>query len=759
MRDEAPARRERWIGLLGPLVPALFALACAIFPVTDTDVWWHLSAGRWMWEHGSIPRFDPFCLSSLGKPWLDAQWGFQLLVYGLWNLGGVPALVLAKAAAVAAIFALSLARGWTSKSAPFLFALGVFAAFHARHLADIRPVWITALGLAVQYRVLRDHLDARAASGRGIPWIPLLLAQFVMVQMQGLHWLGPAQYAVMLAAAGARPKRAEFLTGAALALACLANPYGLRGALFPLQLFARILPAGGNVFSSEVAENVPFWRWLFENPSAALPFVGMGVVGGGLLAWTRARGLRVETALFLMYALLGALAQRNLVFFVLGFLWVSARAIPALTREARPGAARRAAALFVGAWGVASVAGHAFDLRESGRWELPGSWETPFRFPSGATAYLRAHPLRGPMFNEMRHGGYLGWHLGPEVRPFIDGRMILHDAAFMREFLGLFDHPERFEDYHRRHGISIVVLPIGEDDRYLPLAASLAADGAWTLLYCDGADVLVARPEAWSAASAPARWTPHAGADAAEARFGANPWLLARARARLSTFEARVAFEASKGRSTLRGVLAIERETAERFPEAAAPSLSLPDSLEAWRLVLQAEGFEGLSDSARAETLARFFFDRVGLRSVDAGDDLRLSLPSRVLRDREGSCVGLSLLLMALAERLGVDARPVFLPGHVFVRLESGSGEWRNVELLRGGLRRSDAFYVEAFRLPPGSRPIQGTPQEALAPLLFNRGNASLNAGDAEAALGDYRAALRLRPGFPEARRAEAAVR
>ena len=76
-----------------------FAILCGLFPMTDTDVWWHLSAGRWIWEHRAIPGADPFCVSSLGRPWMDAQWGFQLLIYAIRKLGGSFALVLAKSLA------------------------------------------------------------------------------------------------------------------------------------------------------------------------------------------------------------------------------------------------------------------------------------------------------------------------------------------------------------------------------------------------------------------------------------------------------------------------------------------------------------------------------------------------------------------------------------------------------------------------------------------------------------------------------------
>jgi hypothetical protein len=762
---------------LGQALLVAFVLACGIFPMTDTDVWWHLSAGRWIWEQRALPRVDPFCASSLGRPWLDAQWGFQLLLYPLWKLGGGLALVLAKSLAFAAIFALVFARGWTLRTAPFLFALGTFAAFHARHLADVRPVWVTVLLLAWQYRLLRDHLDGRAR----LPWAGLVASQLVMTQMQGLYWLGPAQFAALCLATGAFRGKPLRLLGGGMVVASLANPLlffqGARAWSFPLELFARILPVRENLFSREVAENVPFWRWLAESPGAAFPFLFMAACALLLLAAARSRETRGEALIIVMYGTLGAMAQRNLLLFVLAFLIVASRVAPILAARAHASSfGFRAAVAFALTWSLMSLAGYAADLRAAWTWENRGpksaAWETPFRFPQGAVAYLRKQPLRGNLFNEMRHGGYIGWHLWPVHLPFIDGRMILHDEGFMREFLGLFDHPGRFEEYRRRHGIEIVLLPIGEDDRYLNLAAHLAADKgetardtAWSVLYCDGAEVLLARPAAWRGSIAPPAWTPGDGDASAEVRFGGNPRLLRRAEERIALFLERVAHaSAASSRSSaglLDQVLRAEEATIRQFPALASPGISLRDSLDKYERSLRASGLAGLPDSLRAEVLARFLFDTLGLRSVDAGEDLGLSLPARVLRERKGSCVGLALLLMVLAERTGVEARPVFLPGHIFVRLQSGPSSWRNVELLRGGIAREDSFYAEVFQLRkrPWHRLVSREPAQALAALYFNRANAQRSAGRTADALRDYREAERLLPGFPEALGSEAALR
>ncbi|HKP96051.1 MAG TPA: hypothetical protein VJ385_09870, partial [Fibrobacteria bacterium] len=90
-----------------------------------------------------------------------------------------------------------------------------------------------------------------------------------------------------------------------------------------------------------------------------------------------------------------------------------------------------------------------------------------------------------------------------------------------RDFLAVADHPEGFPAYAARYGFTHSLLPISEDQRFLPLAAFLVREQGWRLLYCDGASVLLADPATFAAARPPVRPIGPAVRD----RFGANPRL------------------------------------------------------------------------------------------------------------------------------------------------------------------------------------------------------------------------------------------
>ncbi len=69
-----------------------------VYPVRDTDLWWHLKTGEQILAKGAVPQVDWYTYTDFDKPWIDLHWGFQLVAYGLVQLGGLNLLILVKAA-------------------------------------------------------------------------------------------------------------------------------------------------------------------------------------------------------------------------------------------------------------------------------------------------------------------------------------------------------------------------------------------------------------------------------------------------------------------------------------------------------------------------------------------------------------------------------------------------------------------------------------------------------------------------------------
>src|SRR5690349_20348483 len=81
--------------LLGIVLAWTFLALC--FPLYDTDFWWHLRTGELIFARGEVPSVDMYTFMDSERPWIDLHWGFQLLIAGLYHLGGPTLVILVKA--------------------------------------------------------------------------------------------------------------------------------------------------------------------------------------------------------------------------------------------------------------------------------------------------------------------------------------------------------------------------------------------------------------------------------------------------------------------------------------------------------------------------------------------------------------------------------------------------------------------------------------------------------------------------------------
>ena len=127
----------------------------AIFPLTDTDIWWHLACAR-EW----VTTWTP-----VREPVVNVHEYFQQIVAFVYNIGGAPLLVSFKALLWGVVFALFLLPSirWSSnektdeKSQTFssiTFAGIVVLLYVFRYQFEIRPVLFSMLFLGIYWNVL-----------------------------------------------------------------------------------------------------------------------------------------------------------------------------------------------------------------------------------------------------------------------------------------------------------------------------------------------------------------------------------------------------------------------------------------------------------------------------------------------------------------------------------------------------------------------------------------------------------------------------
>lgn len=242
------------------LVMAFLALTflLGVFPLKDTDFWWHLRTGDLIRQSGQVPSTDLYTFTAADHPWIDLHWAFQVALSWGYGRGGVVALNLAKCVitCVAVLLLITARRRewpvWVMLLAwlPALLVLG--------GRMYVRPETLTLLYMAIDLAIV-FRWDRSPSLALLLP-----LVQVAWVNSQGLFVLGPIILAfalidALLAPGSIAPGRrrwwrivglSTFMTG----LACLVNPYGIRGALYPLQIAKTM---SNPLFGRTIAELMP----------------------------------------------------------------------------------------------------------------------------------------------------------------------------------------------------------------------------------------------------------------------------------------------------------------------------------------------------------------------------------------------------------------------------------------------------------------------------------------------------------------------
>jgi regulator of sirC expression with transglutaminase-like and TPR domain len=133
-----------------------------------------------------------------------------------------------------------------------------------------------------------------------------------------------------------------------------------------------------------------------------------------------------------------------------------------------------------------------------------------------------------------------------------------------------------------------------------------------------------------------------------------------------------------------------------------APSESLTEIIDSMALELSSKLFMVKQPGRIVAALRKTVFDE-GRITCDRGDhDVRNLLPQMVLRRGHGSALGISLVLLALGQKLDLPLYGVAAPEHFFIRFDDGR-EKINIDPLKKGRALTDSWYKTRCNIPDSS--------------------------------------------------------
>ena len=464
-------------GIFVLALPVVLAGQSMVF--RDGDVSWHIAAGRWILEHRSLPRVDPFSFSMGGQPWLAIEWGAEIVYAAAYDLAGYAGL-----AAVVTLAMMALVAALIWHLVPRIGPVGLLLALTAFYLVIVPFVMarphLLALPILAWWTVAllrsRDH-----AAGPPFALLPLMV---VWANVHGSFVFGLVVAAAValdvLAASGwdRRVLRRWLAFGVASLVASLLTPYGLAGVLHPLSI--------------STMENLPsIGEWRASSPEVTPLFYAVLLAGLAGVLVKRPR-MTAGELLLLLFALAMAFwhVRHQAVFIILAVLLAAPRlgSVPARARPLFD--SRRERRLALAAAGAAAVA--ILGVRASIALVPEEGKGRPASVIAAIPPELRARPV----FNEYSFGGPL---ILAGVRPYIDGRADMYGDAFLDRYLRVVNGDFReFDAVARQHGIAWTMMPPQS-----LLAKELDRRTDWKRVYADRIGAIHVRTAA-QAAAAPA---------------------------------------------------------------------------------------------------------------------------------------------------------------------------------------------------------------------------------------------------------------
>jgi hypothetical protein len=523
--------------LWGFLAVALPALAALLVPMPSIDLAYHLRAGASILAGEGIPTTDTWTFTVAGAPWLDQQWGAQVLLAGVYQVAGWTGLALLRAVLVGATFWLvnQTLRSMSCAARPAaLITLLSFVV--ATPALALRPQLFAIVLFAATLLILAE----RRAYGRRLWLIPVIAALWanlhgsfpLAIVLVGLGWvdeiarraaarrireqapIGRHEPPAWIAAGADRQATSEpnrpsgrlnastglALVGAVSALATLLNPFGVDAWRYVVNLAA----------NPSVSGRVSEWRPPSPiDPAGAIFYLSLIAVA--LVVWLRVRadGRRITAstvapiATVIVFGILGVVTGRGLAWWALaGPIAAAALAHESALGEELPRALRGLRSIFSTsprgrderrspANGVLVLALIVAGIALLPVWRPVGAGGVPIgtlsHAPQGIAGELRelvAHgdlPNRAHVWNPQPWGSWLELAV-PELLVALDSRIELFPADLWRDADQLGRGIGKWTSILDKYDIDAVVVGAGQDPA---IAETIEILPAWELAYRD----------------------------------------------------------------------------------------------------------------------------------------------------------------------------------------------------------------------------------------------------------------------------------
>lgn len=467
---------------------SIFAMSARIS--MDTDTWWHLRVGQWIYENQKIPKIDYFSYTRVGETWNYPGWLIELPMYLIYKMFGPGGLNIWTAFMVTLAFIfIWLACGADEFIKAFVL---VFAAVSSGVYWSARPHLVTFLFSALYLYLLEKYRwSENYQKIKYLGWLPPIMV--IWANSHGGFIVGfmvlAAYFVDSLIKYGSdKATKKHIITlaliGLGMILAVCINPSGYNMLRYPFNTVQI------NALKDYIQEwQSPNFRQLTVQPFIWLLLITFSVVG--------VSGKKVAISDLLLvsgFAYMSLIAARNISLFSLAAPLVITRHSQYLMEQFK--AKHKSSQKMLGKevryraglnWLIVFGLLLLVVIKAMMVYPEPVNRAAFNSFlPISAVSEIKKNYPPGRIFNSYNWGGYLLFNL-QEYQVFVDGRTDLYSDEIINQWISVVQAKSGWHDILDQWKVRLIIL-----EKEYPVV-NLLAENNWQLFYQDDQSVVYLR--------------------------------------------------------------------------------------------------------------------------------------------------------------------------------------------------------------------------------------------------------------------------
>lgn len=464
---------------LAILIIIFFSLLYSSISLWDPDFWWHIDTGKYIIEHKGLPENDYFSFMPEGTDSLRNQvilkgyWLAQIILYEIWNAGGVPGTVMFRTA----LLTLTLCLLWwyIRRGDPYLSLSNLLLAGNTLfYFTGERPQTLVFPLTILMFMTVQNSLDKK---GNSFLFLPALTLVWTNLHGSVIYAMGVL---VIYMVCFALPQEVQGRRRTVLLISCFIALMTIFVSPLGVQRITQFITFQKSLVMAESMEFFSPFKILLTY-GKIYPSYWICLLVAVLVLILNVKKLPLSTTLVVAASsMLSLLGVRYMVFFALSTSILFGHSALRVNRFMKTGIL--VIAILPLLLNIPYFRPFNFTIRET--------------FPIDSVRMLKArNPER--IFTYLEWGGFVEHYL-PSARVFIDGRMlnestlIQYDITIMGTEAG---SQKEWKLNLDKNGVDAVVVPVRDFNTGEPigLVDRLLKDGDWEQYYFNGREIVFAR--------------------------------------------------------------------------------------------------------------------------------------------------------------------------------------------------------------------------------------------------------------------------